>query len=45
VVCRHVSDKLGCAAGEESLRNTVLDKKVIDVSAERGPMQILGKLL
>jgi hypothetical protein len=25
VVCRHVFDKLGCAAGEESLWNTALD--------------------
>jgi hypothetical protein len=24
VVCRHVFDKLECAAGEESLRNTAL---------------------
>jgi hypothetical protein len=27
VVCRHVSNKLGCAAGERRLRNTVLDSR------------------
>jgi hypothetical protein len=25
VACRHVSDKLGCAAGEKGLRNTVTE--------------------
>jgi hypothetical protein len=37
-VCRHVSDKLGCTAGEKRLRNTGLRYSPAKVASTSTPM-------